>query len=201
MNEEDFYKREISIDDRLYGGLDVVEDILSELESGWKNVYPPRKIFEKIFEGGGYAVAASESYRELAICAGLKAKLLLEAFDKIIARVGKDVKVVSDEDYKKIAAEIITIHKQLEEDLSQLQNEKLSRYANSIKKNADRLEIFKRFKEQGLTDAETYRKIIEIENEDRKRPIKLGTTEYYAAMNSLRVWKSRTFSQKKDVTH
>lgn len=33
MNEEDFYKREISIDDRLDGSLDVVEDILSELES------------------------------------------------------------------------------------------------------------------------------------------------------------------------
>ena len=201
MNEEDFYKREISIDDRLHGDLDAAEDILSELESGWENVYPPKKIFEKIFEGGGYAVAVSETYRALAICAGLKAKLLLEAFDEIIARVGKDVKVVSDEDYKKVAAEIITIHKKLDEDLSRLQNEKLSRYANSIKKNADRLEIFKRFKEQGMTDAETYRKIIEIENEDRKRPIKLGTTEYYAAMNSLRVWKSRTFSPKKDVTH
>ena len=48
MNEEDFYKREISIDDRLHGDLDAAEDILSELESGWENVYPPKKIFEKI---------------------------------------------------------------------------------------------------------------------------------------------------------
>lgn len=187
MNEEDFYKREISIDDRLDGSLDVVEDILSELESGWKNAYPPRKIFEKIFEGGGYAVAASESYRVLAICAGLKAKLLLEAFDKIIARVGKDVKVVSDEDYKKVAAEIITIHKKLDEELSRLQNEKLSRYANSIKKNVDLLEIFKHFKKQGMKDADVYREIIKIKYPEAKP----GTAYHRALMDRYRVWKSR----------
>ena len=115
--------------------------------------------------------------------------MLLEVFGKVVALMGRDVNELNAEDYEKIAAEIITIHKKLDEDLSRLQNEKLSRYANSIKRNADRLEIFKRFKEQGMTDAETYRKIIEIENEDRKRPIKLGTTEYYAAMNSLRAYQ------------
>ena len=187
MNEEDFYKREISIDDRLHGDLDAAKDIFSELESGWKNVYPPQKIFEKIFEGGGYAVAASESYRVLAICAGLKAKLLLEAFDKIIARVGKDVKVVSDEDYKKVAAEIITIHKKLDEELSRLQNEKLSRYANSIKKNVDLLEIFKHFKKQGMKDADVYREIIKIKYPEAKP----GTAYHRALMDRYRVWKSR----------
>lgn len=87
------------------------------------------------------------------------------------------------------------------EEIEQLRAEKKRRYQKQRKNNMLRETNFKICKNMGLTDAETYRKIIEIENEDRKRPIKLGTTEYYAAMNSLRVWKSRTFSQKKDVTH
>ena len=199
MNEEDFHF--CCSADCVNGWVDAAKNVESEVKSGGTSIYPPKKIFEKIYNGGDYAVGASDTYRVLAIFGHLKANLLLEVFGKVVALMGRDVNELNAEDYEKIAAEIITIHKKLDEDLSRLQNEKLSRYANSIKKNADRLEIFKRFKEQGMTDAETYRKIIEIENEDRKRPIKLGTTEYYAAMNSLRVWKSRTFSKKKDVTY
>ena len=87
------------------------------------------------------------------------------------------------------------------EEFDQLQAEKKKRYQKRRKNNLLRETYYKICKDRGLTDAETYRKIIEIENEDREKPIKPGTTEYYAAMNSLRVWKSRTFSKKKDVTH
>ena len=87
------------------------------------------------------------------------------------------------------------------EEFDQLRAEKVKRYQRRRKNNVLRETYYKICKDKGMTDAETYRKIIEIENEDRKRPIKPGTNDYHAAMNSLRVWKSRTFSQKKDVTH
>lgn len=87
------------------------------------------------------------------------------------------------------------------EEFDQLRAEKVKRYQRRRKNNVLRETYYKICKDKGMTDAETYRKIIEIENKDRKRPIKPGTNDYHAAMNSLRVWKSRTFSQKKDVTH
>lgn len=194
MNEEDFYIRQIS-KDTLDGWVSAGEDVSSKVESKEISIYPPKKIFEKIFMGGEYAVSTSEIYRTLAICGQLQAKLLQEAFDKIIVLAGKEVKVNNDEDYKKIAAEIITIHKKLDEDLSRLQNEKLSRYANSIKRNADRLEIFKRFKEQGMKDADVYREIIKMEEPN----LKPGTASYIAAMNRLKVWRNR--HKRRDVTH
>lgn len=83
------------------------------------------------------------------------------------------------------------------EEFEQLQAEKKRRYQKQRENNMLRETNYKICKNMGFTDAEAYRKIIEIENEDREKPIKLGTTEYYAAMNSLKVWKSRTFSKKK----
>ena len=120
---------------------------------------------------------------------------MLEVFGKVVALIGRDVNELNAEDYKKVAAEIITIHKKLDEDLSRLQNEKLSRYANSIKRNADRLEIFKRFKEQGMKDADVYREIIKMEEPN----LKPGTASYIAAMNRLKVWRNR--HKRRDVTH
>ena len=193
MNEEDFYVVPYVTNDTIDGWLDASKNVESEVKSGEVFIYPPKKIFEKIYDGGEYAIGASDTYRVLAIFGHLKANLLLEVFGKVVALIGRDVNELNAEDYEKIAAEIITIHKKLDEDLSRLQNEKLSRYANSIKRNADRLEIFKRFKEQGMKDADVYREIIKME-EPKLKP---GTASYLAAMNRLKMWKSRTFSKKK----
>lgn len=83
------------------------------------------------------------------------------------------------------------------EEFDQLRAEKRRRYQKRRDDNMLRKMHFNTYKRMGMTDADAYRKIIEIEEPN----LKPGTAPHAAAMNRLKTWKSRTFPQKKHVTH
>lgn len=76
---------------------------------------------------------------------------------------------------------------------TQLQEEKSNRYHKQRRRQNHRLALFNQCKQQGMTDAAAYREIIRQEQPS----LKPNTAAYLAAMNSLRVWKSRNFHNQK----
>ena len=134
-----------------------------------------------------FLLGACHEYRQMAVLYGR----LLKDYREFSEELEKKIKCFQDnpatEDLIQELETIQSKYQQSTQYLDKLQQEKSARYKMRRQQHDDRKKIYQKCKEQGMTDADTYREIISIEEPN----LKPGTASYISAMNRLRMWKSR----------
>ena len=171
-----------------------MKDVHSALEDHEKKLSDiPKEVFSRQCDDA-FLLAACRQYRILAVTFGRLFICYRDGCENLAHKLNY---VSFNPAPEELIQEIETIQSKYQQSiqyLDKLQQEKSARYKMRRQQYNDRKKIYQKCKEQGMTDADTYREIISIEDPN----LKPGTASYISAMNRLRMWKSR---HKEELQH